>query len=167
MTIQKLQNNNELYRQLHQNPNMFMGMSLKTYIPEIGTLIKNSNIQSVNDYGCGKARAWKEYNLKQLWKLVDVGLYDPGVDEYSIPIIVARDLVICIDVLEHIEPDYIDDVLDEINRLSTKAVFLNVCTRPASKILPDGRNAHLIVQPQEWWREKLKRINKLVITHYT
>ena len=166
MTIQKLQNNNELYRQLHQNPDMFKGMSLKMYIPEIGMLIKNSNIQSINDYGCGKARAWQKYNLKHLWELVDVGLYDPGVEEYSIPIIVARDLVLCIDVLEHIEPDYIDDILDDIDRLSTKAVFFNICTRPANKILPDGRNAHLLVRPQEWWEEKLKRFNKLVITHY-
>lgn len=167
MTIQKLQNNNELYRQLHQNPNMFLGMSLKAFIPEISALIRDSNINSVNDYGCGKAAAWNEYNLKSLWELSSVGLYDPGVEKYSADITVPRDLVICIDVLEHIEPDYIDDVLNEIDRLSTKAVFLNICTRLAGKTLPDGRNAHLLVQPQEWWREKLKRFNKLVITHYT
>jgi len=167
MTILKLQNNNELYRQLHQNPNMFQGMSLKAFIPEISTLIRDSNIDSVNDYGCGKAAAWNEYNLKNLWKLSSVGFYDPGVDEYSTDITIPRALVICIDVLEHVEPDCIDDVLDDIDRLSTKAVFLNICTRPASKILPDGRNAHLLVRPQEWWRKKLKRFNKLVITHYT
>lgn len=167
MTLQALQNNNELYRQLHKDPNIFQGMSLKTYIPQIGALIENSNIQTVNDYGCGKARAWKEYNLKQKWNLTDVGFYDPGVEEFSTPITTPRDLVVCIDVLEHIEPDYIDDVLDDIDRLSTKAVFLNICTRLASKTLPDGRNAHLIVQPQDWWKQKLKRFNKLVITHYT
>lgn len=34
---------------------------------------------------------------------------------------------------------------------------------PAGKVLPDGRNAHLIQEPIAWWRERLER--HLAIEH--
>jgi len=105
------------------------------YVFDIGQLIKFSNITTAIDYGCGKARAWKNYNLKQLWKLHDVQLYDPGVDEYALKPATPRDLVICTDVMEHIPEHLVDEVLADICRLANKAVFLNICTRPASKLL--------------------------------
>lgn len=32
-----------------------------------------------------------------------------------------------------------------------------VCTVPALKELPDGRNAHLIVQNQDWWIPRFRQ----------
>jgi hypothetical protein len=48
----------------------------------------------------------------------------------------------------------LDDVLDHIRSVSRLAAIFTVATRPAVKILADGRNAHLIQQPLEWWLPK-------------
>ena len=65
-------------------------------------------------------------------------------------------MVVCIDVLEHIEPECLDDVLDDLQRLVIKYGFFTIHTGPAQKVLPDGRNAHLTQEPLSWWNEKLE-----------
>jgi hypothetical protein len=64
-------------------------------------------------------------------------------------------MVACIDVLEHIEPDCLDDVLDHLKHLTGKIGFFTVSCIPAKKTLPDGRNAHLIQESPEWWLPKI------------
>ena len=83
-----------------------------------------------------------------------VQCYDPGVPEYADPPTPAE-MVVCIDVLEHIEPELIDDVLDHLEELTESFLFATVHTKPAGKKLPDGRNAHLIQKPAEWWLPKI------------
>jgi hypothetical protein len=63
--------------------------------------------------------------------------------------------VVCIDVLEHIEPDYLSNVLLELKRMTQQVGLFTVHTGPAKKILLDGRNAHLIQEPASWWLEQL------------
>ena len=65
--------------------------------------------------------------------------YDPGVPEYADKPSPAE-FVFCCDVLEHIEPEYLDDVLDHLEELTEKILFATVHTGPAGKILSDGRN---------------------------
>jgi len=48
--------------------------------------------------------------------------------------------------------------LADLHKLSKKATYLVISTRPASKILADGRNAHLIVKPADWWVEKINSV---------
>ena len=38
----------------------------------------------------------------------------------------------------------------------TKSAFLLIASYPAKKSLPDGRNAHLIIERFDWWRTKLE-----------
>ncbi len=66
------------------------------------------------------------------------------------------DLIVCSDVLEHVEPDKIDAVLSHIFQISGMGAYVVIATRPANAILPDGRNAHLIVKPSAWWIDKIK-----------
>ena len=61
----------------------------------------------------------------------------------------------CTDVLEHIEPDCIDDVLDDLARVTKSVLFATVCVVPAKKKLADGRNAHILLKPFDWWAGKL------------
>lgn len=63
-------------------------------------------------------------------------------------------MVACIDVLEHIEPELLENVLDDLCRLAEAVVFLTVTTIAAFKTLSDGRNAHLTQQPMSWWMPK-------------
>jgi hypothetical protein len=69
---------------------------------------------------------------------------------------VPSDLVACIDVLEHIEPQHLSDVLDDLARI-TQIGFFSIHTGAAKKRLSDGRNAHLIQQPASWWLPHLCR----------
>lgn len=71
----------------------------------------------------------------------------PGMD--STP--TQHELVVCSDVLEHIEHECIIDVLKHLQALTTKVLFLDVSTVAAKKTLADGRNAHLIQQSGGWW----------------
>ena len=47
----------------------------------------------------------------------------------------AFDLVFRNDVLEHIEPDYIANVLQDINDYANKYIWLRIDTKPARKEL--------------------------------
>lgn len=57
--------------------------------------------------------------------------------------------------MEHIEPDYLAGALATMRDLAPKGVVLKIALIPATKNLPDGRNAHLIVQPKDWWQQQL------------
>ena len=114
---------------------------------KVRELMQTYATQSVLDYGCGKG------TLAKL--LPSVRNYDPAMPEFSAPPEPA-DIVICRDVMEHVEADCIDDVLDDIKRLTRKVAWLNIVCRPATKNLPDGRNTHISVYPRAWWLDKLR-----------
>ena len=59
-------------------------------------------------------------------------------------------------MLEHIEPECLDAVLDDLRRVTRKAGLFEVSTVLGGTHLPDGRDAHLIVEPLEWWRPKIE-----------
>ena len=104
------------------------------------------------DYGCGS-------NLSLRETLTPAGplryqAYDPGVPQYSGDPVEA-DMVVCIDVLEHIESEYLEDVLDHIEALTGTVLFASIHMGPAGKTLDDGRNAHLTQKPMEWWLPKI------------
>lgn len=165
---QELQNSIEQYRKLHALPqNYFRGHSLLAHIPDLSYLAQNSNAASLLDYGCGKGEVWKEHGLRRLLKLRKVFLYDPGIPEFKNKPGVPADIVICIDVMEHIPENCVDEVLKDIDNLSKKAIFFAISTRTSSKTLPNGENAHVTVKPEEWWWEKLNKINKFVVARFT
>jgi hypothetical protein len=82
--------------------------------------------------------------------------FDPAMAGKDVLSSERPDIVAAIDVMEHIEPEFLEGVLQTIHSLQPKAVLLLVSTRAAKKLLADGRNAHLIVQPKEWWVERLR-----------
>lgn len=117
----------------------------------VAKFAKEIGAKTILDYGCGQGRL--RMSLEQAQQPYDVFEYDPAIEGKS-QLPKPADLVACTDVLEHIEPEKIDNVLEHIWKLANKGVFLVVSTRPANKILPDGRNAHLIVEPATWWLAK-------------
>lgn len=106
---------------------------------------------SVLDYGCGQGSLAKALQHSGL----SVREYDPAITGKNGHPSFA-DLVVCGDVLEHIEPDKLDQVLRHLKMLARKAVFLVVSTRPARLTLPDGRNAHLIIEDDAWWQARVE-----------
>lgn len=108
--------------------------------------------ETILDYGCGRMRLAEELTKDDPPRRVSG--YDPGIPGREKPP-KPGDLVVCTDVLEHVEPDRLDAVLDHIHRLTGKGAYLVIATRPAKAVLPDGRNAHLIVRDGQWWLDKL------------
>jgi len=143
---------------MHENPNY--GVASVGYAPLVAQIIEQLGAKELLDYGAGKGRlgiALREHLKRPL----TIYHYDPAVPEWSAPAAPCR-FVACIDVLEHIEPQYLDNVLDDLRRVTIGAGVITVETVPALKILPDGRNAHLIQQPPEWWLPKIMQRFELV-----
>jgi hypothetical protein len=120
----------------------------------VSQIIEKLQITHLLDYGCGRRMGLLK-NLKASGKLTYQG-YDPGagLEELATAPIPAQ-MVACIDVLEHIEPEYLENVLDHLASLTEVVAFMTIHCGPAQKILPDGRNAHLTQQPIQWWLPKL------------
>lgn len=167
MISQTLQNSYELYRQTHKiHPNWFGGYSILKNVTNIGKLIQDSNIKTCLDYGCGHAGAWKNGNMKRILGIDKIFLFDPGVDEYSKKPNKKVDLVLAIDVLEHVPEDAVDEVIADINNYATKAIYLHISTKSAKKTLIDGSNAHATIKSKQWWQEKINKIDKYVVAYY-
>lgn len=135
-----------MQRQFHINRPDY-GVSGQRYADHILDLAQRMKTRSILDYGCGKATLQKSLPFP-------IQNYDPFVEEYSQRPQPA-DLVVCTDVMEHIEPEFVGFVLQDIRDLALQAVFFQIATRPASKVLPDGRNAHLIQEGGNWWLDRL------------
>jgi len=140
----------QLNKELHEsNPGYGAGGGKwKDWVERIILLYQPDTIL---DYGCGKG------GLKNTLKK-DILEYDPAVVGKDIPPDNV-DLIICTDVVEHVEPEYLDDVISHMKSIS-KAAFIVAACRKGNKTLPDGRPAHLIIEPPSWWEKKLKQHGK-------
>lgn len=108
---------------------------------------------TVLDYGAGKGALRPDLESAGF----RVSEYDPGIPgKDSLP--GPADLLVSLDVLEHIEPDCLNDVLTHMGQLALRGVYANIALYPAGNWLPDGRNAHLILESPEWWQEKIKSV---------
>jgi SAM-dependent methyltransferase len=112
-------------------------------------LLKQYGPCRVLDYGCGQGA------LAEALPDVDVVGYDPAIPRFA-PLPPARGMVVCSDVLEHIEPECLASVLAHLASCTLKVAYIVVATKPdGHKKLLDGRDPHLIVKPPEWWSERL------------
>lgn len=143
---------------VRKHAGMAWGKHGHSHAPEIKEFADAIGASSVLDYGCGRA------TLKAAVPGLKVLEYDPGIPgKDGLP--KPADLVVATDVLEHIEPDRLDTVLTHIFNLAGKGVYLVIATRPAREILPDGRNAHLIVEGGDWWLERLGMLPWSIVRH--
>lgn len=134
------------YRKMHEN---CYGASAYLYFDQIAREVLGLNPASLLDFGCGRsdlvAHFWKDGQRR-------VCKFDPAIPQYEQMPADEFDLVLCTDVMEHIQLADIDRVLSEIRRKSAKALF-TISMRPARAKLPDGRNAHVsLLTANEWLR---------------
>ena len=115
----------------HLKKDKFKGYSLKENLSFIDNIIKTNNINSIMDYGCGKAMSYKDYPFEK--KQLDIFLYDPYFFKYRKLPKKKFELLICTDVMEHIQKNEIENTLAKMNKYSSKNLFFSICTRPAKK----------------------------------
>lgn len=138
--------------QLHASPKGYGGRGDK-WGPAALDLARRYTCQTVLDYGCGQGTL--KQAIKGHFEKGAVAEYDPAIKGKSGAPLPA-DLVVCTDVLEHIEPDRRALVTDHLFKLTRKVLFVVIATRPSKKFLSDGRNAHLIIEPAGWWRDRME-----------
>jgi len=114
--------------------------------------------RTILDFGCGKSELVVQVGKKAG---IQAFRYDPAIDGLDLLPEAEFDIVINTDVLEHLDQDEVDDLLEDIRKLSDHA-FFNIATEPARTILPNGENAHATVRPKAWWKSKLQEHFSLV-----
>lgn len=146
-------------RLLHEDPKGFGGSGWK-HAQAIVAFADELGAKSILDYGCGECTMRPE--IKKLgWKGF-IGEYDPAAFGKDAPPKPAE-MVVCTDVMEHVEPGLVDNVLRHIRGLTGKGCYMVVATRPANKILPNGENAHLVIEPAQWWLDRFTQTGWVVI----
>jgi len=143
------------------NSDHWIGESLAEYKHNIYNIIKDNNVKTILDYGCGKAVFHKLLfnNKKTPGAPMEITLigYDPAVEMFSLkPSNQTKfDLVMCIDVMEHVQEDKIEEVLSDLFSYGDR-IFMTITCYPATQILLNGLNAHYTVKDPDWWKEKLR-----------
>ena len=120
------------------------------WIDRVREIADRVEAKTILDYGSGPSRGISRFLART------VRDYDPGVEGLDIPP-KPVDLVCCIHTLEHVEPDCLDAVVDHLQWLARKAVFVVVSCEPStSKVLPDGTPWHTLVRDATWWKNYLR-----------
>lgn len=110
----------------------------------------------VLDYGAGR----RTFSTAMRWLMpqVEVFEYDPGVPEISIlPASIKYDLVLCTDVMEHVEEQFVDETFARLREYTKHAAFFNIALSLSKASLPNGQNAHVTVRSADWWENKVCR----------
>ena len=136
---------------MHANPRGYGGRGY-VWTSTVLEIADRYQAMSILDYGAGSRTLGNA--LRQVAPNKSIREYDPAIEGIN-EMPDFADLVNCTDVLEHIQPRYLMNVLAHIRGLARKAAFLVIATRPANKLLPNGKNAHLIIEDDAWWRAKI------------
>jgi SAM-dependent methyltransferase len=110
-------------------------------------LIERCN--SILDYGCGKGTLAETLRVGGL----EAAEYDPAIAGKNARPLPAE-LVVCTDVLEHVEPFLLANVVSELMRVTQRLLFVAISTRPSGRLLSNGENAHLVIKGDKWWRQQ-------------
>ncbi len=147
-----------LQKQLHAT-NESYGVSGRKYADIVRKISKWGRL-NILDYGCGR-----QTRAEALGPAYRVTNYDPCIEGLDTPP-EPHPVVTCTDVLEHIEPELVLDVLADLRRLTLETALLVINTGPAVKTLADGRNAHISMHPPDWWMERITDKGFRVTGHF-
>lgn len=141
----------EQLKQLHSVNRIGFGTDPPKKLLELITAYET---ETIIDYGCGPGNMIK--NLQEQFPNKKISGYDPAVENYQF-VPTKSDLLYSTDVLEHFEPELLDQGLQNILELADIQYHYIACHR-AKKVLPDGRNCHLIIENPRWWVTKFLSI---------
>jgi hypothetical protein len=136
----------QLQEQFHRDRPDY-GIHAHRWADQVLAIAQQLNSSDILDYGAGKGTLQKSIPFP-------IHQYDPFIPELAAEPRPAA-LVCALDTLEHIEPACLDSVLVHLASLTRQLLFADIALRPASKFLPDGRNAHLILESPNWWLARL------------
>jgi len=139
------------------------GIAGLSNVPNIIDLANRINAKNILDYGSGYGRTANELRKNNF----NVLEYDPGIKRKrkNLKFInrsnYKTDLIICTDVLEHIEKNRLKNVLRHLHSIDCMYYYITIGEGPAGRILSNGDNAHLIQESKQWWFDILSKIFKI------
>lgn len=144
------------YRRMYADPGVTYGVRGYLWVRPAAAFLRTlgpgqRGVTRLVDYGCGRgtlADALEERGFI-------VTRYEPGIPDYAGDPMPAE-AVVSTDVLEHVEPELVDNALAHVRRLGPRGAFLVIATREAKRRLPDGSSPHRTVRPGSWWLDKLR-----------
>lgn len=141
-------------QRLHAAPRGYGGRGSKWSVV-VAELLGFYRCRSMLDYGCGQGslvRVLSNNFPAAAVAEIDFREYDPAIPGKEEPPSAPADLVVCTDVLEHIESEKINSVMRHLSALSGHALFSVISLVPTGKTLSDGRQAHILIRSVEWWK---------------
>jgi len=118
----------------------------------VPVLMELFNPLSVLDVGCGKGEWLEAFPVDQKCG-VDIAAEEPWiVHDLTVPLGLPRtyDLVLCVEVGEHLPEDSADTLVDTCAKHSRTVVF-------GSAVPGQGGAGHVNEQPHEYWHEKFNQ----------
>lgn len=155
----------QIYEQLWDNATYRRYAPGEHYIDDALEALKPRMGASFIDFGCGTGRPALELR-KRGYGVVGIDFAENCLDQgIDIPFLVADlkkkiDLKcqfgFCTDVMEHVEPDHIDDVLLTIADCVRQGVFFSIALDDDQfGPMLVGKALHLTIRDVKWWRKKM------------
>lgn len=153
----------ETYRQQlyqYRGINKDWGQTVKTKVFDIECFATDNACRTMLDFGSGAGILSQK--LKEKFNITE---YDVGIVGKNILPDDNFDITVCVDVMEHVEPNYINQTLDWIRLHTSKVAFFTICCIPSKGHFANGSNLHKTVCPPEYWLGKLSSRFSHVIYH--
>lgn len=148
-----------MQRQMHDAGGYGMWGDHETRLASMGILNLYDQLKrplSVMDYGAGSGALG--FSLERLFKCAAVTNYDPFHPMWrDKPEPGVHDIVICCDVMEHVEPQCVENTLKYIAEHCRYMAIFTIAIDEAAKTLPDGRNAHVTQRSPAWWQKRISK----------
>jgi hypothetical protein len=126
----------------------------------LGLITSRPYIRSVLDYGCGKGELSRY--LAQHVPGIPVTEYDPGIPGKDIPPEGRFGLVVTCDVIEHVEPEFIDRTLVKLAEYTQSVMYNNIACSPDLHIFDagpyEGQDRHISQSLPDVWLERFKTV---------
>lgn len=153
------------YKAVWSDPRYRVFSPGQQWLPMFRAMIRAKPGTTVVDIGCGTGRAAALMRERWRYKVTGIDLI-PAALEADIPYKKVNlwgrwptqtwEVGYCCDVMEHIPPERVDRVLDNVQMHTDRCWF-------SISFMPDhfgpaitGHPLHLTVKPFSWWRDKLR-----------
>jgi hypothetical protein len=147
-----------LQRDLHRRYEYDIGNSVPEALQLVRVLRPSERPVRLLDYGSGRGTLKRAIEADPvLAEMIQVWEYDPTVKGCDIPPDRGSHFVACLNVLDHVEPECLDDVLAHMALCTLETCIMVISMRTSSRIMKDGRQAHICLLPAEEWRAALER----------
>lgn len=131
---------------------------LHDLIDRLAAELTGAEQPSLLDYGCGKGTFLRE--MSQSGRFRFVRGYDPAVPAFKSRPSQIYDLVICLDLLDQAEDEFVEPILEDVAQFAGRLALFDVIT------VQTPRLAHLNPRSAATWKEIIGRhmsINQMIV----